>query len=57
MKIKLYETDNQYWRYIINEYFWTQNQYDYIFKYLNFDKLGKYILMITKQGNGFIKHI
>jgi len=40
MKIKIEQYEN-YWNYYINEDDYTQEQYDYIFKYLDFDKLDK----------------
>jgi len=39
MKKKLYKTYNDYWYYNISYCF--QEQYDYVFKYLDFDKLYK----------------
>jgi len=54
MKIKLYNCD-EYWRYIINELSYTQEQYDYVFKYLDFDKLEKngYIIFNNKETGGW----
>jgi len=40
MRIKLYKTDNQYWRYSMCEEY-TQEEFDYVFKHLDFDKLNK----------------
>jgi len=40
MKIKI-KRYNNYWRYNLNEWNYTQVQFDYIFKYLDFDKLDK----------------
>jgi len=42
MKIDLQKRYDNYWRYFINEYAYTKEQYDYIFKYLDFNKLNKY---------------
>jgi len=41
MKFKLKKTFNKYWYYNIYEFYYPQEEYDYIFKYLNFDKLNK----------------
>jgi len=50
MKIKIYNCD-EYWNYNINEYSYTQKQYDYAVKYLDFDKLDKdyYIFFNDKK--------
>jgi len=40
MKIKIEQYEN-YWDYCIDELKYTQKEYDYIFKYLYFDKLDK----------------
>jgi len=40
MKIKLIKYNN-YWRYIVGELSYKQEEYDYIFKYLDFDKFDK----------------
>jgi len=40
MKIKLTRYD-EYWYYNINETLCTQEQYDYIFKYLDFEKVDR----------------
>jgi len=40
MKIKI-QQHNKYWRYDIVELGYTQEEYCYIFKYLDFDKLEK----------------
>jgi len=41
MKIKLIETFGNYWDYYANEWIYTEEQYSYVFKYLDFDKLEK----------------
>jgi len=41
MKIAIINNDNWYW-YTIYEWKCTQEQYDYIYKYLSFDKLNKH---------------
>jgi len=41
MKIKIKKTYNDYWHYDIVKYHYTKETYDYIFKYLDFDKLDK----------------
>jgi len=41
MKIKLKQHNKNYWHYNTKEYLYTQQQYDYIYKYLDFDKLYK----------------
>jgi len=50
MKIKITQ-HNKYWFYNINESLYTQEQFDYIFKYLDFEKLGKdyYIFFNDKK--------
>jgi len=50
MKIKLINW-NKYWHYGLKEYGCTQKEYDYIFKYLDFDTLDKdwYIYFNDKQ--------
>ena len=40
MKIEL-KNISKHWRYLEIEYIYTVKQYDYIFKYLDFDKLDK----------------
>ena len=40
MKIKLEQYEN-YWGYNVNEMSFTQNQYDYIYKCLDFNKLNQ----------------
>jgi len=41
MKIKLYNLFKYYWRYCISDYIYTQKEYDYIFKYLEFGKFNE----------------
>jgi len=41
MKKKLYKF-NDCWNYNLDEWEYTQEQYDYAFKYLNFNKFNKY---------------
>jgi len=43
MKIKLTKNPYHDWYYNIDELDCTQKQFDYIYKYLDFDKVGKYI--------------
>jgi len=40
MKIELFNL-KEYWRYGIGELYYSQEEYDYIYKYLDFDKLYK----------------
>jgi len=57
MKIEIINNDNCYWNYNINEYSYTQEQYDYICKYLDFDKLDKdfYIFFNDKKTGKWFK--
>jgi len=42
MKIKILQQHNKYlWRYKINEWNYAPKKYDYVFKYLDFDKSDK----------------
>jgi len=57
MRIKLTE-DSGFWCYLIYEINYTQEQFDYIFKYLDFEKLNKDIIIYLnneKTKNWFKK--
>ena len=41
MKINLQKLYTNYWHYNLQERYYTQEKFDYIFKYLDFDKLDK----------------
>jgi len=60
MKIKLIEYGS-HWRYNIKEKSYTQEQFDYAFKYLDFDKLDKtmyiYIYFNNKKTEDWFKNI
>jgi len=42
MKIKLNKFENDYWSYIIDVFDYSQKEYDYIFKHLDFEKIYQY---------------
>jgi len=52
MKIKIVKDkwDTAFWLYNTKKYSYTQNQFDYIFKYLDFDKLNKYHYIIFNDN-------
>ena len=70
MKIKIKTEDGNYWYYHgINELYYLQKEFDYMFKYLDFDKIDKkcYIHFNNKEeeewfrkmyiNNTWLKHI
>jgi len=56
MKIKLIKYKNN-WRYFIDELDYSQKQFDYIFKHLDFDKLSKdcYIYFSNKKTEKWLR--
>jgi len=58
MKVQLHKIYNNYWRYTMISMRFTQEEYDYTFKCLDFDKLFKVILIHfnnTKTEKWFYK--